>query len=433
MAGVTTSNAIGGQTFDVVEAQGSSMTLSMGPQHPSTHGVLQVVVEISGEVVEKLDMEIGYLHTGIEKTAENLFWTQAGTGIERMDYLNPLGNALCYIMAVEKLLGVTDRVPERAQVIRVLYSELSRIASHCVWLGTGGIDLGAISTFFYTFDIREDILDLIEGSGGARMHPNYFRIGGVNGDLPHGFLARVDALIAKFPKRMRELRTLLQNNPILRDRMIDVGVISPEEAIDWGLTGPILRASGIGYDVRRAFPYSGYERYTFDVPTRTEGDAYARFLVRLDEMDESMRIIAQARAFLNTPGPIMIDDPKIAQPPKETIALSMEALIHHFKIVSESFRVPPGDVYQAIESPRGELGYYVVSNGDNRPWRICTRPPSMYNLQAPQIDRPRRTDRRHGRDDRLARPRLRRSRPMNTNAVMAPPPVTAVAVGMTNA
>jgi NADH-quinone oxidoreductase subunit D len=364
------------------------MTLSMGPQHPSTHGVLQVVVEIAGEIVEKLDMEIGYLHTGIEKTAENLFWTQASTGIERMDYLNPLGNALCYILAVEKLLGVTDQIPERAQVIRVLYCELSRIASHCVWLGTGGIDLGAISTFFYTFDIREDILDLIEGSGGARMHPNYFRIGGVNGDLPEGFLARLDALIAKFPVRMRELRTLLQNNPILRDRMIDVGYISAENAVAWGLTGPALRGSGIGYDVRRAFPYSGYERYTFDVPTRTEGDAYARFLVRLDEMDESMNIIRQARAFLNTPGPIMIDNPKIAQPPKEAIALSMEALIHHFKIVSESFRVPPGDVYQAIESPRGELGYYVVSNGDNRPWRVRTRPPSMYNLQTLKLMAP---------------------------------------------
>ena len=381
IGGVTAPILIGGQSMDVVEQAGSTMTLSMGPQHPSTHGVLQVVVEIAGETVEKLDMEIGYLHTGIEKTAENLFWTQASTGIERMDYLNPLGNALCYILAVEKLLGVTGDIPERAQVIRVLYCELSRIASHCVWLGTGGIDLGAISTFFYTFDIREDILDLIEGSGGARMHPNYFRIGGVNGDLPEGFLARLDALIAKFPVRMRELRTLLQNNPILRDRMIDVGYISSENAVAWGLTGPALRGSGVGYDVRRAFPYSGYERYTFEVPTRTEGDAYARFLVRLDEMDEAMNIIRQARAFLNTPGPIMIDDPKIAQPPKETIALSMEALIHHFKIVSESFRVPPGDVYQAIESPRGELGYYVVSNGDNRPWRVRTRPPSMYNLQ----------------------------------------------------
>jgi len=371
-----------GTPLDVVDVKGNSMTLSMGPQHPSTHGVLQVVVEVSGEIVEKAEMEIGYLHTGIEKSAENLFWTQAATVIERMDYLNPLGNALCYVMAVEKLLGVADHIPERARAIRVLLAELSRIASHCVWLGTGGIDLGAISTFFYTFDVREDILDLLEQSGGARMHPNYIRIGGLNGDLPAGFLHRLDALIAKFPQRMRELRALLQNNPILRDRMIDVGIVSGADAVAWGLTGPSLRASGIAYDVRKAFPYCGYERYEFDVPTRDDGDAYARFLVRLDEMDEAMRIVSQVRKELDAPGPIMIADPKIAPPPKETIALSMEALIHHFKLVSESFRVPPGDVYQAIESPRGELGYYVVSNGDNRPYRVRTRPPSMYNLQA---------------------------------------------------
>ena len=288
------------------------MTLSMGPQHPSTHGVLQVVVEVSGEIVEKAEMEIGYLHTGIEKSAENLFWTQAGTVIERMDYLSPLGNAMCYVLAVEKLLGVSDRIPERAQSIRVLLCELTRVASHCVWLGTGGIDLGAISTFFYTFDLREDILDLIELSGGARMHPNYLRIGGLNGDIPEGFLGKLDALIEKYPKRMHELRALLQNNPILRDRMIDIGIVSPEDAIAWGLTGPSLRASGIAYDVRKAFPYSGYEKYEFDIPVRDDGDAYARFLVRLEEMDEAMRIVRQIRQELNTPGPIMIDDPKIA-------------------------------------------------------------------------------------------------------------------------
>jgi len=376
------------RSMDVVERVGNTMTLSMGPQHPSTHGVLQVVVEISGEVVEKLEMEIGYLHTGIEKTCENLFWTQSSTGIERMDYLNPLGNALCYMLGVEKLLGITDQIPERASQIRVLLCELSRIASHCVWLGTGGIDLGAISTFFYTFDMREDILDLIEVSGGARMHPNYLRVGGVNGDLPDGFLTNLDRLIDKYPTRMRELRTLLQNNPILRDRMIDVGVIDPKSAVAWSLTGASLRGSGIAYDVRKAFPYSGYETYEFDVPTRTEGDAYARFLVRLDEMDESMRIVRQVRKRLTKPGPIMIDNPKLAQPAKETIALSMEALIHHFKIVSESFRVPPGDVYQAIESPRGELAYYIVSNGNNRPWRIRTRPASLYNLQALKLMAP---------------------------------------------
>jgi NADH-quinone oxidoreductase subunit D len=367
--------------LDVVARDEGSMTLSLGPQHPSTHGVLQVVVEISGEVVTKADMEIGYLHTGIEKTAENLFWTQASTVIERMDYLSPLSNALCYILAVERLLGISDRIPERAQHVRVLLCELTRITSHCVSLGTHSIDIGAITPFWYLFDVRENILDLIEAAGGARMHPNYLRIGGLNGDLPTGFLAQVDELIAKLPGRMRDLRALLQKNPIFRDRTIDVGILSAEDAVAWGCTGPVLRGSGIAYDVRKAFPYSGYERYAFDIPVRSEGDAYARFLVRLDEIDESLRIIEQARKHLERPGPVMVDDTKVAPPPKEAIAVSMEALIHHFKIVSEGFRVPPGDVYQAVESPRGELGYYIVSNGGNRPYRVRTRPPSLYNLQ----------------------------------------------------
>lgn len=367
---------------EVVSQSENTMVLSMGPQHPSTHGVLQIVLEIDSENVVKADPEIGYLHTGIEKTAEGLFWTQAQTALERMDYLAPSSNALGYALAAEKLLGITDRIPPRAQVVRVLQMELTRIASHCVWLGTHGIDLGAISVFFYCFDLRENILDLQEAAGGARMHPNYVRIGGLNGDLPQGYIERLDALIEKFPGRLRELRGLLQANPIFQDRTIDVGVLSPEEALQWSVTGPALRASGIAYDVRRAFPYSGYETYQFDIPTRIEADAYARFLVRLDEMEESMRIVEQARKRLNTPGPVMIDDPKVALPPKETIALSMEALIHHFKLISEGFRVPPGDVYHAIEGPRGELGYYLVSNGENRPYRVRVRPPSLYNLQA---------------------------------------------------
>jgi NADH-quinone oxidoreductase subunit D len=380
---VTTSSsaAPAALAMDVVERGDNRMVLSMGPQHPSTHGVLQIVTEIEGEVVTKASPEIGYLHTGIEKSAENLFWSQASTVLERMDYLSPLTNALCYYLAVEKLLGVEQDVPLRAQRIRVLVSELSRIASHCVWLGTGGIDLGALTAFFYCFDVRERILDLFEMSGGARMHPNYIRVGGVSQDLPEGFLERLDAFIAMFDGRMRDVRRLLQKNPILQDRMIDIGIISPEDAVAWGLTGPILRATGVAYDVRKAFPYSGYERYEFDVPTRVEGDAYARFLVRLDEMDESMRIVRQVRKELEEPGSIQIVDTKFAAPPKETIALSMEALIHHFKLVSESFRVPPGDVYQAVEGPRGELGFYLVSNGDNRPHRVRPRPPSLYNLQ----------------------------------------------------
>ena len=369
-------------TPELVSRDGNAMVLSMGPQHPSTHGVLQIMLEIDGETVVTAEPEIGYLHTGIEKTAENLFWSQAQTVIERMDYLAPESNGLCYVLGVEKLLGISDRIPPRAQQIRVLIAELTRIASHCVWLGTGGIDLGAISGFFYAFDLRENVLDLQEAAGGARMHPNYMRVGGVNGDLPSGFLPKLDDLLAKLPGRMRELRGLLQANPILQDRTIDVGILSAEEALQWSLTGPALRASGVAYDVRKAFPYSGYDRYEFDVPTRTEGDAYARFLVRLDEIDQSLRILKQVRKDLDTPGPVMIDDTKVAAPPKETIALSMEALIHHFKIVSEGFRVPPGDVYQSVEGPRGELGYYIVSDGGNRPFRVRTRPPSLYNLQA---------------------------------------------------
>ena len=371
----------GGYTVDVIERTDNRMVLSMGPQHPSTHGVLQVITEIQGENITKASPEIGYLHTGIEKSAENLFWNQASTVIERMDYLSPLTNALCYYLAVEKLLGIDAQIPARASQVRVLFSELSRIASHCVWLGTGGIDIGALTPFFYCFDMRERILDLFEMAGGARMHPNYIRVGGLREDLPDGFLRKLDELIAMFEPRMRDLRGLLQKNPIFQDRTIDIGIISAEDAVAWSLTGPVLRASGIAYDVRKAFPYSGYGEYEFDVPVRTEGDAYARFLVRLDEMDESMRIIRQVRKKLAEKGPFQIPDTKFAPPPKETIALSMEALIHHFKLVSESFRVPPGDVYQAVEGPRGELGYYVVSNGDNRPWRVRTRPPSMYNLQ----------------------------------------------------
>jgi NADH-quinone oxidoreductase subunit D len=378
---MTVSRAPEAVALDVVEQSGNRMVLSMGPQHPSTHGVLQVITEIDGETVTKASPEIGYLHTGIEKSAENLFWSQASTVIERMDYLSPLTNALCYYLAVEQLLGPDAAVPPRAQAIRVLLAELSRIASHCVWLGTGGIDLGALTGFFYCFDLRERILDLFEASGGARMHPNYLRVGGLAQDLPDGFLGRLDAVIEMYEPRMRDVRRLLQKNPILQDRMIDIGIITAGEAVNWGLTGPCLRATGIAYDVRRAFPYSGYENYEFDVITRSEGDAYARFLVRLDEMDEAMRIIRQVRKVLDEPGPVQSPDTKFAPPPKETIALSMEALIHHFKLVSESFRVPPGDVYAAVEGPRGELGYYVVSNGDNRPWRVRTRPPSMYNLQ----------------------------------------------------
>jgi len=366
---------------EVVARGDDEMVLSMGPQHPSTHGVLQVVLGIDGEEVVRAEPEIGYLHTGIEKTAENLFWNQALTVIDRMDYLGPLTNDFAFCLGVERLLRITDRIPRRAQQIRVMFAELTRITSHCIWLGTHAIDLGAISPFFYAVDLRENILDLIEAASGARMNMTYFRVGGVNGDLPDGWLERLDALIAKFPGRMRDLRDLLQKNPIWTDREIGVGIISAAEAVAWGLTGPALRASGVAYDLRKAYPYSTYDEYEFDVPTRTEGDSYARFLVRLDEMEEAMRIVQQVRKKLD-PGPVMVDDPTISLPPKPSIGISMESLIYHFKLVSEGFRVPPGDVYAAVEGPRGEVGYYIVSNGENRPWRVRTRPASFYNLQA---------------------------------------------------
>jgi NADH-quinone oxidoreductase subunit D len=368
-------------TMDLIESSPGHMVLSFGPQHPSTHGVLQLITELDGETITRIEPEIGYLHTGIEKSAENLFWTQAATVLERMDYLSPIGNALCYILAVEKLLGIDDAIPERARNLRVLFCELDRIASHLVWLGTCGLEIGAISVFFYAFDLRERILDLIEAAGGARMHANYLRVGGVREDLPDGFTEPLDAFRSMYHERMRDLRRLVETNPILQDRMIDVGVLTPEEALAFGVTGPGLRAAGVAYDVRKAFPYTGYENYNFEVPIRTEGDSYARLLVRLDEMDQAMRIIDQVRVQLEHFGAVLIDDPKYVAPPKETLGLSMEAVIHHFKLVSESYRVPPGDVYQSIESPRGEMGFYLVSVGDNHPWRTRQRPPSLYNLQ----------------------------------------------------
>lgn len=355
------------------------LTLSIGPHHPSTHGVLRVVVELEGETVVKATPEIGFLHTGIEKNAEYLLWQQAITVLDRMDYLSPLSNNLGYVLAVEKLLGL--EVPERARVVRVILAELQRIASHLVWLGTTALDLGAQSVYFYAFELREGILDLFEEASGARMNPSYFRVGGLAQDLPEDWEAMARAFLAKFPKRMAEFRALLDRNPIWIDRTKGIGVLTAQQAIALGLTGPILRASGVNYDVRRAFPYCGYERYEFEVPLGTQGDAYDRYLVRMREMEESARIVEQALAELE-PGPVMVDDRKIALPPKEELKVSMEALIHHFKLVAHGFEVPAGAVYQAIESPRGEIGFYVVSSGGTRPWRVRVRPPSFYNVQA---------------------------------------------------
>ena len=357
-----------------------TLVLSMGPQHPSTHGVLRVMLRLDGETVITADPEIGFLHTGIEKQAENLFWQQAITVVDRADYLAPLSNSLCYALAAERLLGISD-IPPRAQVLRVMFTELTRIASHLVQLGTHAIDLGALSIFMYAFEMRERILDIMEFVTGARMHQSWFRIGGLAIDVPVGFIAKIDDFLDRFPERLDDMRAIPQKNVIIMDRLVGVGVLKAEDAIAWGMTGPILRGSGVPYDVRKAFPYSGYETYDFDVCTHPAGDCYSRFVVRLDEMYQAWRIVKQARDKFPD-GPVAIDDRKIIPPPKTEIQHSMEALIHHFKLVSSGFNVPEGPIYQAVESPRGELGMYVTSAGGNKPWRVRWRPPSFYNTQA---------------------------------------------------
>jgi NADH dehydrogenase I, D subunit len=362
-----------------VGGEGDRMTLSVGPHHPSTHGVLRMILEIEGERIVKATPEIGFLHTGIEKHAEHLTWTQAITVLDRMDYLAPLSNNLGYVLAVEKLLGIEP--PPRAKTVRILLTELQRIASHCIWLGTTALDIGSQSVLMYAFNIREQILDLFEEATGARMNPSYFRVGGLANDLPNGFEDMVRRFLDEFPERLREIRTILDKNPIWLDRLRGVGVLKPDQALALGVTGPNLRASGVPYDVRKAYPYAGYDEYEFDVPVGESGDCYDRYLVRVHEMMESHRICRQALERLE-PGPVMVDDRKIALPPKEELRHSMEALIHHFKLVSYGFDVPAGEAYQAIESPRGEIGFYVVSNGKNKPWRVRVRGPAFFNVFA---------------------------------------------------
>jgi NADH-quinone oxidoreductase subunit D len=358
-----------------------TLILSMGPQHPSTHGVLRIMLKLDGETVITAEPEIGFLHTGIEKQAENLFWQQAITVVERADYLAPLSNSLCYVLAAERLLDIDRQIPERARVLRVMFTELTRLASHLVWLGTHCLDLGAQSIFFYAFEMRERILSIMEFVTGARMHQSWFRIGGLAIDVPKGFLDTIDDFIGRFPDRLNDMRAIVEKNVIIVDRLVGIGKIGQQEAIDWGLTGPPLRATGIAYDVRRAHPYCDYETYDFDVPTQTGGDCYARFVVRLEEMVQSLRIIKQARERFPG-GPVVIDDRKIVPPPKTEIQHSMEALIHHFKLVSSGFNVPEGHIYQAVEGPRGEMGMYVTSAGGNKPWRVRFRPSSFYHTQA---------------------------------------------------
>jgi NADH-quinone oxidoreductase subunit D len=360
-------------------AKPETMILNMGPQHPSTHGVLRVVLELDGEVVIKATPDIGFLHRGLEKLAEFKTYHQCITLTDRLDYVAGMSNNLAYVLTVEKLLGLG--VPPRAQAIRVLLCELQRIASHLFWLGTHAHDIGAMTPLFYALRERDEILFLFERVCGARLTPAYFRVGGLAQDLPDGFAEKCREFIGTFPSHVDEYETLLTKNKIWMRRTQGVGAILADEAISWGLSGPILRASNVRWDLRKVMPYSGYEAYDFIIPTGKNGDVYDRYLVRLMEMRQSSEIVRQVLDKMPG-GEVLADDPRVVYPPKAKVGESIEALIHHFHIASEGFAAPKGEVYTGIESPKGELGFYLVSDGSNKPWRFRVRPPSFINLSA---------------------------------------------------
>ncbi len=359
--------------------QDKTMVLNMGPQHPSTHGVLRLLLEIDGETIVRIMPDIGYLHTGIEKTCEAKFYQQVVPMTDRIDYLCPMTNNLAYCLAVEKLLGM--EIPEKAQWLRVLCNELTRINSHLVWLGTSAMDLGAMTVFLYCFREREELLKIFEAVSGQRMMTSYFRVGGIALEPPLGWMERVKKFADSFPSKMDEYEGLLTSNPIFVMRTKGVAKLTKEDALALGASGPTMRGSGIDFDLRRDMPYSSYEKFQFAVPVRTEGDVYARYLCRVQELRESCKIVQQALAGMPE-GEIKADAPKVVLPDREKMKTQMEALIYHFKIVTEGFTVPPGEVYSAIESPRGEMGYYIVSDGTAKPYRVHMRSPSFANLQA---------------------------------------------------
>ena len=353
--------------------------INMGPQHPATHGVLRLHLELDGETIRRVKPIIGYLHTGMEKTAEALTFMQGSTNVTRMDYLSPMHNELAFSLAVEKLLGI--EVPARAQAIRVLMSELNRLASHQLWAATTGFDIGALSMMIYGIREREAVLDFFEKTTGLRMNHNYIRPGGVAADLPPGWREDVAAALVRARAGLSDYETLLLENPIFLDRTKGVGILTKDECLAYGVTGPLARASGVDYDVRKAFPYSGFENYEFDVPVETNGDVYDRFLVRFEEMRQSMSIVEQVMDTIPD-GDWRTEDRKVTPPPRARIDESMEALIHHFKIFTEGFKVPAGETYQPVESSRGELGMYLVSDGGPKPWRLHVRGPSFANVQS---------------------------------------------------
>lgn len=353
--------------------------LNMGPQHPSTHGVLRLMLELDGETILRAEPDVGYLHTGIEKQCESKTYQQVVPLTDRVDYLANLSNNLCYVLAVERLLGL--EAPPQAQWMRVMLTELTRISSHLVWLGTHAIDIGAMSVFLYCFREREDLLRIFEMFSGQRMMTSYFRVGGLALEPPRGWHKPVGAFLDRFPAALEEYEDLLTANPIWKIRTKGVGWVPLDDLLNLGVTGPMIRAAGLAWDIRKSEPYSGYEKFDFEVPTRLEGDVYARYEVRLEEMRQSARIARQAMEGMPS-GPWAADAPKVVLPPREKMKTEMEALIHHFKIVYEGFQVPAGEVYQVIESPRGELGYYVVSDGSAKPYRVHIHGPSFGNLQS---------------------------------------------------
>jgi len=355
------------------------MTVNMGPQHPSTHGVLRMVVELDGEIVQKITPHIGYLHRGVEKLSEHRTYHQTIPLTDRLDYLAPMSNNLGYVLAVEKLLGI--EVPERAQTIRVILAELTRLKSHLVWIACHALDIGAMTVFIYAFREREKVMELYEKISGARMTSNYFRIGGLSTEVYDGFERDVREIIDTFPGYFDVYEGLLTKNTIWLQRTVGNGVISAEDAISYGITGPALRGSGVDWDLRRDNPYSGYEKYKFAVPVGEKCDTFDRYKVRLVEMREAVKIVKQALESLK-PGPILADDPQVCYPPKENVYNTIEGLIHHFKIASEGFPAPEGEVYQGVEAPKGELGFYIVSDGGPKPYRMRIRPPSFVNLGA---------------------------------------------------
>jgi NADH-quinone oxidoreductase subunit D len=358
--------------------QDKTMILNMGPQHPSTHGVLRLLLEIDGETVVRMMPDIGFLHTGIEKTCEAKFYQQVVPLTDRIDYLCPMTNNLCYVLAVEKLLGL--EIPPRAQWLRVMMNELTRINSHLVWLGTHALDIGAMTVFLYCFREREDILRLFEAISGQRMMTSYFRVGGVALDAPLDFFDRVRKFANRFPSKVDEYEGLLTGNPIWVMRTKGVAKISAEDAISLSASGPTLRGSGVDIDLRRDMPYSGYENFKFKVPLGKEGDVFDRYMCRVAELRESIGIVKQALDGMPS-GPIKANAPKVVLPDREKMKTEMEALIYHFKIITEGFAVPEGEVYQAVESPRGEMGYYVVSDGSAKPYRVHMRAACLANLQ----------------------------------------------------